>query len=132
MNIGVEPTELRCERCGAGLGDGTIACDNCGTHVPGRGPTKPTPTQLHIGLTEPMPDPIGQRWQYAVVNIGSFNSPERMAATLDVAGSHGWELITVYDKASNWFQGWEKGFMLMKRPVPPGHTPSAWCVLIRS
>jgi hypothetical protein len=72
-----------------------------------------------------------QRWQYAVVNTGSFNSPERMAAVLGSAGRVGWELVTVYDKASNWFQGMEKGFMLLRRAVPAGVEPKAWSVQFR-
>ena len=47
----------------------------------------------------------GERWQYALVNVGMFQSRERMAATLDAAGANGWELVTVYDKASNWLSG---------------------------
>lgn len=77
--------------------------------------------------------PIGgaQRWQYAVAGIGSLNTPGRMAQVLTVAGSAGWELVGVYDKASNWFAGMEKGFMLLKRPVPAGTTPEKWCITLR-
>lgn len=46
------------------------------------------------------------------------HSPDRMASVLAVAGENGWELVSIYDKSSNWFQGFEKGFMLLKRPVP--------------
>ena len=77
--------------------------------------------------------PLGDhpaRWQYAVVNVGMFRSPERMGEILATAGAHGWELVTVYDKASNWFSGMEKGFMLMKRPVPVGVTPDHWCLML--
>jgi hypothetical protein len=93
------------------------------------------PTQVAAffnGLTTPEPGPtqweqfktplegIASRWQYAVVNTGSFNSQERMRTVLGNAGQSGWELTTVYDKSSNWLQGMEKGFMLMRRPVPEG------------
>lgn len=80
-----------------------------------------------IAFTEDF-EPSVPKWQYAVVNVGMFNSPERMADVLAQAGSSGWELVTVYDKASNWFAGMEKGFMLFKRPVPRGTTPLSWCV----
>ena len=69
----------------------------------------------------------GIRWQYRVVNTGMFNTADRMTQTLGDLGAHGWELVGVYDKASNWFQGAEKGFMLFKRPVAPGIEPdTAW------
>jgi hypothetical protein len=75
---------------------------------------------------------VDGRWQYAIANVGTFNSPDRMAGVLAVAGAHGWELVAIYDKASNWFQGFEKGFMLLKRPVPDGETPDEWCVQIKT
>jgi hypothetical protein len=45
-------------------------------------------------------------------------------------GSQGWELAAVYDKASNWFTGMEKGFILLKRPVAPSvHlSDDEWCI----
>lgn len=60
------------------------------------------------------------RWQYGVVAIGMFGAFERLRNTLGVLGADGWELVTVYDKASNWLNGMEHGFMLFKRPVPAG------------
>ena len=69
------------------------------------------------------------RWQYAVVNIGSFNSAERMQSMLARAGSHGWELTATMDKQSNWWN-MEKGFLLLKRPVPEGHKPQQWCIFV--
>ena len=60
------------------------------------------------------------RTEYAVVNVGMFDTPQRMSEVLANAGSHGWELVTVMDKASNWFTGMEKGFMLLKREIPEG------------
>lgn len=73
------------------------------------------------------------RWQYGVVNIGMFGALDRMAATLGHLGSQGWELVTVYDKASNWMASMEKGFVLLKRPVPPGVRLSEeeWCVAVK-
>lgn len=38
-------------------------------------------------------------------------------------GQHGWELIGVYDKSSNWLTQFEKGFALFKRAVPEGQEP---------
>jgi hypothetical protein len=71
-----------------------------------------------------------QRWQYAVINIGSFNSSDRMQMVLGRAGSQGWELAATMDKQSNWFAGMEKGFLLLKRPVPAGVTPNRWCISV--
>lgn len=76
--------------------------------------------------------PTAEHYQYAIVNVGTFNSADRMRATLAQAGAAGWELITVYDKASNWVGGWEKGFMLLKRVVPEGVDPGEWCIVIRN
>ena len=45
----------------------------------------------------------GPRFQHAIVNVGTFNSPERMEQVLATASRAGWELVTVYDKSSNWF-----------------------------
>lgn len=49
-----------------------------------------------------------QRYQYAVVNVGMFRSPRRMGEVLGLAGQHGWRLITVHDKSSNWWADMEK------------------------
>lgn len=70
------------------------------------------------------------RFQYAVVNMGSFNTAERMTKVLGQAGEAGWELVTTLDKSSNWWQGFEKGFLLMKRPVPDGVEVESWCLTI--
>jgi hypothetical protein len=69
------------------------------------------------------------RFQYRVINIGSFTSVARMQQALGESGKDGWELISVYDKSSNWFIGLEKGFMLFKRSVARGTTlrPEEWC-----
>lgn len=72
--------------------------------------------------------PGAPRWQYGVVNIGLFRSAERMQQVLATTGANGWELIGVYDEASNWLSGMEKGFMLLKRPVPDDIEPAEWCV----
>lgn len=73
-----------------------------------------------------------RRWQYGVVNIGMFSSADRMSEVLSAAGSGGWELVSVYDKGSNWMNGMEKGFMLFKRGVPDGVQPDTWCVSFRN
>jgi len=65
------------------------------------------------------------------VNVGMFETAARMTEVLAAAGSAGWELVGVYDKASNWLTSMEKGFMLLKRPVPDGVTPSRSCVSLR-
>lgn len=70
-----------------------------------------------VQTVDPLDAYKGQRWQYAVANIGAFLAMDRMQLILGSAGSQGWELVSVYDKASNWFNGMEKGFMLLKRPV---------------
>jgi hypothetical protein len=64
-----------------------------------------------------------QRWQYQVVNIGSFSAADRLVGALSELGAEGWELVTIYDKASNWLNGFEKGFALFKRPVAEGEDP---------
>lgn len=73
------------------------------------------------------------RWQYGAINIGMFGAMERMQQVFATLGAEGWELVTVYDKASNWFADMEKGFMLFKRPVPPGQTvpDDQWCIALR-
>lgn len=83
-------------------------------------------TEPYLGTTE-------VRWQFGIVNLGMFNSVERMNVALGTAGSEGWQLVTVYDKASNWFANMEKGFMLFRRPVPAGvRLPDAeWCRVIQ-
>jgi hypothetical protein len=65
-----------------------------------------------------------------IVNIGMFRSPERMGGVLALAGQHGWRLVGVYDKASNWLTNMEKGFMMLIRPVPDGATPREWCLIL--
>ena len=56
-----------------------------------------------------------------------------MSAIRGALGEQGFELITVFDKSSNWFTNMEKGFMLFKREIPPGTDPEgAWCVQVDS
>ncbi len=86
----------------------------------------PGSSVLPLAFTQPLAGV--ERFQYAVINTGTFNSSDRLRSVLDVAGQCGWELVTVYDKSSNWFQGWEKGLMLMKRRVPDGEDLSEWCI----
>ena len=72
-------------------------------------------------------DPDIPRWQYRVVSIGSFFAGDRLGVAPSYFGQTGWELVNVYDKSANWLQGFEKGFILFKRPVPAGHEPfGAW------
>jgi hypothetical protein len=71
------------------------------------------------------------RWQYRMVNLGSFFTAQRLPEALGRLGSEGWELVHVYDKASNWMRDVEKGFALFKRPVPAGEPDpiEGWCVV---
>lgn len=70
----------------------------------------------------------GRRWQYVVANVGMFDADTRLPRVLAFMGATGYELITVYDKSSNWFANMEKGFMLFKREVPDGEEPTGpWC-----
>jgi hypothetical protein len=64
-----------------------------------------------------------QRWQYRVVNIGTFFASGRLVEALGRLGEDGWELVTIYDKSSNWLANMEKGFALFKRPVAHGEEP---------
>ena len=57
------------------------------------------------------------------MGIGAFQQKERLVSALGTLGAQGWELVAVYDKASNWLVGMEKGFVLFKRPVPEGEEP---------
>jgi hypothetical protein len=72
----------------------------------------------------------GPLWQFAVINIGSFRAAGRFQRALGAAASQGWELVGVYDKASNWLSGMEKGFILLKRQVPAGVRlrEDEWCI----
>jgi hypothetical protein len=62
-------------------------------------------------------------WQYQIIDLGLFSAAERMTSAFGVLGSEGWELITVFDKSSNWIAGGEKGFAIFKRRVPAGIEP---------
>lgn len=64
-----------------------------------------------------------ERFQYRIVNLGIFNAPERMARVFGALGQQGWELVTMYDKSSNWFANMEKGFAIFKRTVLEGEEP---------
>jgi hypothetical protein len=59
-----------------------------------------------------------------------FATSQRLVTVLGAMGSDGWELVNVYDKASNWIAGTEKGFILFKRSVAPGDEPleGLWAV----
>jgi hypothetical protein len=71
------------------------------------------------------------RWQYAVANIGVVDAASRLAAVLGRLGADGWELVGVFDKASNVFSGMEKGFVLFKRPVGPAEeAEGGWAVQV--
>ena len=128
----------RCSGCDAG------PMSNDGNPCPS-GHTNP-PSSLFCGVCglalSPNPDEPAQaagvatssehavRWQYAVVSLGAFGAVGRLTKTLGHLGSEGWELVHVYDKASNWFNGMEKGFALFKRLIPPGQEPDdgTWAV----
>jgi len=65
----------------------------------------------------------GPRWQYRIVNVGSFRNAGRMVNAFATLGAEGWELAAMYDKNSNWIAGMEKGFALFKREVPADAEP---------
>ncbi|MCU1487278.1 MAG: hypothetical protein JWN67_4024 [Actinomycetia bacterium] len=71
-------------------------------------------------MTGEVDESVGRRWQYRVVNLGVVDTVSRMLSALGALGAEGWELVATMDKASNWFSGAEKGFLLFKREVPPG------------
>jgi hypothetical protein len=52
-----------------------------------------------------------------------------MGDFLSLGGMHGWRLLAVYDKSSNWWGGMEKGFLLLMREVPEGVEPRQWCII---
>ena len=85
-------------------------------------PLKSTPTARGRSADEVLTSrlPGAAQWQYAVIGLGVFNAAGRTQRVLGLAGEYGWELVAVYDKASNRFDGFEKGFMLFKRAVPDG------------
>jgi hypothetical protein len=72
------------------------------------------------------------RWQYQVVDIGIFNTGSRLTAALGRLGSEGWELVAMYDKASNWLTNMEKGFAIFRREVLGDEEPDGpWAVWIK-
>lgn len=71
------------------------------------------------------------RWQYAIASIGVIGAADRLQTVLGALGADGWELVSVFDKSSNFLNGMEKGFVLFKRPVPDGHEPEGgWAVQV--
>lgn len=87
--------------------------------------TEPPADEVEVEL--PDAEPYDTRWQYRLVNVGAFFAPSRLGMTLSFFGQRGWELVSVYDKASNWLNGIENGIILFKKPVPPGDEPDgAW------
>jgi hypothetical protein len=97
---------------------------------------RPQDASIHAALAPPpvpgvSPDDDDRpRWQFAVINVGMFNASDRFQRALGAAASQGWELVGVYDKASNWLSGMEKGFILLKRHVPTGVRlrEDEWCI----
>lgn len=63
------------------------------------------------------------RWQYVMVQSGIASAAGRLGRALSYFGQRGWELVTVFDKASNILAGAEQGYILFKRPVPEGQEP---------
>ena len=57
--------------------------------------------------------------------MGETMRLEELPGGLFLEAGKGWELPATMDKASNWFNGLEKGFLLLKRPVPEGYTPNS-------
>ena len=55
--------------------------------------------------------------------IGIVSAMDRMLIAFAELGAEGWQLVASYDKASNWLQGMEKGYLLFMRAVPSGEDP---------
>jgi hypothetical protein len=68
-------------------------------------------------------------FQYRIVQLGMFSTTDRLAMALGELGRDGWELITIYDKSSNWLTGMEKGFALFKRVAPENVADGEWCIV---
>lgn len=64
-----------------------------------------------------------ERYQYRVVNLGTFKAADRMAKAFGKLGEDGWRLVAMHDKSSNWFAGYEKGFAIFLKVVPEGREP---------
>ena len=52
-----------------------------------------------------------------------FEAAERTTKAFAYLGEHGWELVGMHDKTSNWIGQLERGFVLFKREVPEGNEP---------
>jgi hypothetical protein len=74
-----------------------------------------------------------RRFQYRIVNLGFFKVTEQMVNAFGFLGESGWELVTVYDKSSNWASNMEKGFAIFKREVLDGdHPDGKWALASNS
>jgi hypothetical protein len=72
------------------------------------------------------------RWQYQVIDVGVFDTGQRLTNALAQLGAAGWELVQVVDKSSNWLAGLERGIAIFRRPVPDGEEPGGpWAELVR-
>ncbi|MEY3640329.1 MAG: hypothetical protein RLZZ199_134 [Actinomycetota bacterium] len=58
-----------------------------------------------------------KKFQYQIIDLGIFNVPDKIEKTFGHLGQNGWELVGVFDKASNWLKGHERGFAIFKREV---------------
>lgn len=59
----------------------------------------------------------GNTYEYHLVNIGAYNTEDRLRDSLDNLGSSGWKLVHALDKSSNWIGGKEKVFLIFMREV---------------
>lgn len=59
----------------------------------------------------------GVVFEYHLVNIGAYNTEDRLRASLADLGSSGWKLVHALDKSSNWIGGKEKVFLIFMREV---------------
>jgi muconolactone delta-isomerase len=57
----------------------------------------------------------GTVYEYHLVNIGAYDTEDRLRASLDSLGSSGWKLVHALDKSSNWLGGMEKVFLIFMR-----------------
>jgi hypothetical protein len=59
----------------------------------------------------------GNAYEYHLVNIGAYNTEDRLRDSLDHLGKSGWKLVHALDKSSNWMGGKEKVFLIFMRDV---------------
>lgn len=93
-------------------------------------PPEGPPADAEPAISLPDAEVYDTRWQYRIVDIGGFFAGRLLGICLSFFGQRGWELVSIYDKSSNWLNNVENGFILFKKAVPPGDEPDgAWTEL---